>query len=101
MAHHEFCHFFSTMDKQLQPWHIYTAIFVAFWAMSAYFDNFFVTAILCVAGGFGADTFRQYLAGSLEPTAVKDDAPTKPLPPEPESETEPEASIQAEEVPIQ
>lgn len=92
------------MDKQLQPWHIYTAIFVVFWALTAYFDNFLVTAVLCVAGGFGSDTFRRYLAGNLdEPTAPKvarstDDAPTKPLPPEPE--VEPETS-QAEEVPIQ
>lgn len=92
------------MDKQLQPWHIYTAIFVVFWALTAYFDNFLVTAVLCVAGGFGSDTFRRYLAGNVdEPAAPKparatDDAPTKPLPPEPE--LEPEAA-QTEEVPIQ
>ena len=52
------------------------------------------TAVLCVAGGFGSDTFRRYLAGNVdEPAAPKparatDDAPTKPLPPEPELEPE-------------
>jgi len=86
------------MEYQFQPWHIYTAIFVTFWALSAYFDNFLITAILCVAGGFGSDTFRKYLAGNLDESEPKnpDDAPTKPLPPEPELE-----SNQNEEVAIQ
>jgi hypothetical protein len=101
------------MDKQLQPWHIYTAIFVAFWTLSAYFDNFFMTAILCVAGGFGSDTFRRYLADGFDEKTDKsdrkfdeknekvvrdvDDAPTKPLPPEPEFEQESKPT----QVPIQ
>ena len=103
------------MDKQLQPWHIYTAIFVTFWALSAYFDNFFMTAILCVAGGFGSDTFRRYLAadgndeagghGGHGDSAIKDVfvAPTKPLPPEPEvSDVEiDKPNNDEDEVPIQ
>jgi hypothetical protein len=100
------------MDTQLQPWHIYTAIFVTFWAFSAYFDNFFITAVLCVAGGFGSDTFRKYLAadgneeaGGHGDSSVKDVfvAPTKPLPPEPEvldNETE-KTNKDEDEVPIQ
>ena len=112
------------MDKQVQPWHIYTGIFVAFWALSALFDNFFITAILCVGCGFGSDTFRRYLGEeeadkpvktSLKPVKTGSDpveevfiAPTKPLPPEPESEPEneiehsskPEVEEEAE-VPIQ
>ncbi len=53
-----------------------------------------MTAVLCVAGGFGSDTFRRYLAGNgdepevLKPVGATDDAPTKPLPPEPELEFE-------------
>jgi hypothetical protein len=100
------------MDKQIQPWHIYTAIFVSFWALSSYFDNFFVTAVLCVAGGFGSDAFRRYLADGLEESetqksgksndvvvksnVVIDDAPTKPLPPVPEMKSD-----DPTEVPIQ
>jgi hypothetical protein len=117
------------MDKQVQPWHIYTAIFVAFWTLTVLFDNFFFTAILCVGCGFGCDTFRKYLGEeashdqaeksvktslepvqtSLEPVEDVFVAPTKPLPPEPESEPENEietsskAEIEEEEakVPIQ
>ena len=118
------------MDKQVQPWHIYTGIFVTFWALSAIFDNFFVTSLLCVGCGFGCDAFRRYLTeeasrddaarkvvqASFKPVVtshapVEDVfiAPTKPLPPEPESEPEnenettskTEAEIEESRVPIQ
>jgi len=37
--------------SQLLPWQIFTALFVVFWAISAFFDNFIITAILCVLCG--------------------------------------------------
>lgn len=74
----------SNQQQQLQPWHIFSGVFVAFWAIMSYFDNFFITLILCVGAGFATDNLNKYMKG-----IGKDDEldelcpPDKPLPPEP------------------
>ena len=35
----------------LCQWQVFTALFVVFWVISAFFDNFIITAILCVICG--------------------------------------------------
>jgi len=49
--------------QQLQPWHVFSGIFLAFWIMMSYFDNFFVTLVLCVGGGFATDNLNKYMKG--------------------------------------
>lgn len=74
-------------QQQLQPWHIFSAVFVAFWAIMSYFDSFFITLILCVGAGFATDNLNKYMKGTKSTGKPKkpvvDLCPTKPLPPEP------------------
>jgi hypothetical protein len=61
----------------------------------SYFDNFFITLILCVGAGFATDHLNKFMKGGPDSTSTKgkevdDDAPTKPLPAEPESASEDE-----------
>ena len=92
-------------QQQLQPWHIFSAVFVAFWAMMSYFDNFFITLILCVGAGFATDNLNKFMKGGKKKPVV-DQCPTKPLPPEPpavssdEDEEEPEMKV-PDSLPIQ
>ena len=82
--------------QQLQPWHVFSGIFLAFWIMMSYFDNFFVTLVLCVGGGFATDNLNKYMKGPQgefdddqdqelqePPTDCDFVCPDKPLPPEP------------------
>jgi len=82
--------------QQLQPWHVFSGIFLAFWIMMSYFDNFFVTLVLCVGGGFATDNLNKYMKGlqgefdddqdqelQEPPTDCDFVCPDKPLPPEP------------------
>ena len=92
-------------QQQLQPWHIFSAVFVAFWAMMSYFDNFFITLILCVGAGFATDNLNKFMKGGKKKPVV-DQCPTKPLPPEPpavssdEEDEEPEMKV-PDSLPIQ
>ena len=40
-----------SIKDEICPWHLFTALLGAFWIISAFFDNFVVTAILCVLCG--------------------------------------------------
>jgi len=51
-------------QQQLQPWHIFSAVFVGFWAVMSYFDNFFITLILCVGAGFATDNLNKFMKGT-------------------------------------
>jgi len=51
-------------QQQLQPWHVFSGVFLAFWIMMSYFDNFFITLILCVGGGFATDNLNKFMKGS-------------------------------------
>ena len=73
-------------QQQLQPWHIFSGVFVAFWAVMSYFDSFFITLILCVGAGFATDNLNKFMKGTKstgKKKPVVDLCPTKPLPPEP------------------
>ena len=41
----------------IQPWHGFTAMFVTFWAVSAYFDHFLMTTVFCIAFGVLSEIF--------------------------------------------
>lgn len=51
-------------QQQLQPWHIFSGVFVAFWAVMSYFDSFFITLILCVGAGFATDNLNKFMKGT-------------------------------------
>ena len=36
---------------KLATWHIFSGVFLVFWVLMSYFDNFFMTLILCIGGG--------------------------------------------------
>jgi len=57
----------------LQPWQLFTAMFVGFWATSAYFDHFLLTAVFCIAYGVVAEIMSNHLYGGEEiPTCELD-----------------------------
>jgi len=41
----------------MEPWHCFTAMFLAFWAVSAYFDHFLMTLVFCIAFGVMSEIF--------------------------------------------
>ena len=86
--------------QQLQPWHIFSAVFVAFWAMMSYFDNFFIALILCVGAGFATDNLNKYMKGTGKKKPVLDFCPTKPLPPEPPAVSSDEEEIEETEIKV-
>ena len=47
----------------LQPWHSFTAMFVMFWAVSAYFDHFLMTTVFCIAFGVLAEILVKTVYG--------------------------------------
>jgi len=49
----------ETQGPSIQPWHTFTAMFVTFWAMSAYFDHFLMTIVFCVAFGVLAEIYSK------------------------------------------
>ena len=49
----------ETQAPSIQPWHTFTAMFVTFWAMSAYFDHFLMTIVFCVAFGVLAEIYSK------------------------------------------
>ena len=85
---------------QMQPWHIFSGVFLAFWILMSYFDNFIITLILCVGAGFATDNLNQFMKGAGKKKrqnfltsgsgggTTNDFCPSKPLPPEPLIEDE-------------
>ncbi len=47
----------------LQPWQLFTALFAAFWAVSAYFENLLMTLVFAVSFGVLAEILSKYMAG--------------------------------------
>ena len=83
-------------QQQLQTWHVFSGIFLVFWIMLSWFDNFFISLLLCVGGGFAADNLNKFMkVGEFDDEPEIDDladevspadcfvCPDKPLPPEP------------------
>jgi len=57
----------------IQPWQLFTAMFVGFWATSAYFDHFLLTGVFCIAYGVVAEIMSKHLYGGDEiPTCELD-----------------------------
>merc|ERR1712154_533113 len=56
----------NTMEElpTIQPWHGFTAMFVIFWAVSAYFDHFLMTTVFCIAFGVLSEIFVKTAYGS-------------------------------------
>ena len=50
--------------SSVQPWHCFTAMFLLFWAVSAYFDHFLMTGVFCVAGGVLAEIYVKVRASN-------------------------------------
>ena len=48
-------------SASVQPWHTFTAMFVTFWAVSAYFDHFLMTIVFCVAFGVLAEIYSKMM----------------------------------------
>merc|ERR1712233_106777 len=47
--------------SSLQPWQIYSGLFLGFWAFSTFFDNFLATALLCLVFGAAGDQLTRYM----------------------------------------
>ena len=46
--------FYYRMEEELgslQPWQIFSALYLGFWSLSAYFDHFLMTFVFCLAFG--------------------------------------------------
>ena len=80
----------NSQTYKLSPWHLYSLVFLGFWILSAYFDSFFITALLCLGGGLVSDSLQRFMTGNVKKVDL---APTKPLPPEPPAEEEAPAPL--------
>merc|ERR1711953_1200283 len=61
----------NTMEELpgFQPWQGFTAMFVTFWAVSAYFDHFLMTTVFCIAFGVLSEIFvKTAYGGETEKT---------------------------------
>jgi len=47
----------------MQPWQVFTAMFVVFWATSAYFDHFLMTGVFCIAFGVLGEISTKFMYG--------------------------------------
>lgn len=47
----------------VQPWQVFTAMFVAFWAASAYFNHFLMTLVFCIAFGVFGELMTKFMYG--------------------------------------
>jgi len=47
----------------LQPWQVFSAMFVGFWAISAYFDHFLLTGVFCIAFGVLGEIMTKMIYG--------------------------------------
>merc|ERR1712055_418156 len=48
-------------STSLQPWQIYSGLFLGFWAFSAFFNHFLATALLCLVFGAAGDQLTRYM----------------------------------------
>merc|ERR1712013_969779 len=48
-------------STSLQPWQIYSGLFLGFWAFSTFFDHFLATALLCLVFGAAGDQLTRYM----------------------------------------
>merc|ERR1711953_69292 len=51
----------ANVGTSLQPWQIYSGLFLGFWAFSAFFDHFLATALLCLVFGAAGDQLTRYM----------------------------------------
>merc|ERR1712037_177225 len=51
----------SEEASSLQPWQIYSGLFLGFWAFSAFFNHFLATALLCLGFGAAGDQLTRYM----------------------------------------
>merc|ERR1712181_161799 len=51
----------SMEGSSLQPWQIYSGLFLGFWAFSAFFNHFLATALLCLVFGAAGDQLTRYM----------------------------------------
>merc|ERR1712241_119117 len=51
----------ANVGNSLQPWQIYSGLFLGFWAFSAFFDHFLATALLCLVFGAAGDQLTRYM----------------------------------------
>jgi hypothetical protein len=47
----------------LQPWQLFTALFAAFWAVSAYFENLLMTLVFAISFGVLTEILCKYMNG--------------------------------------
>lgn len=47
----------------VQPWQVFTAMFLAFWAASAYFNHFLMTLVFCIAFGVFGELMTKFMYG--------------------------------------
>ena len=63
-----------------QPWQGFTAMFVTFWAVSAYFDHFLMTTVFCIAFGVLSEILvKTVYGGETENTPTELDTNKKQL----------------------
>merc|ERR1719433_2604360 len=60
-----------------QPWHGFTAMFVTFWAVSAYFDHFLMTTVFCIAFGVLSEIFVKTAYGGEADSKTPTELETK------------------------
>ena len=48
----------------LQPWQIFSGLYVVFWGISAYFDHFLMTFVFCIAFGVISEIVAKYMSGA-------------------------------------
>merc|ERR1712083_296138 len=51
----------ANVGTSLQPWQIYSGLFLGFWAFSTFFDHFLATALLCLVFGAAGDQLTRYM----------------------------------------
>ena len=58
--------------SSLQPWQIYSALYVVFYVISAYFDHFLISFVFCIAFGVISEIMTKYMNGEQisHPTKV-------------------------------
>merc|ERR1711953_1341407 len=72
----------NTMEELpgFQPWQGFTAMFVTFWAVSAYFDHFLMTTVFCIAFGVLSEiVVKTVYGGETENTPTELDTKKKQL----------------------
>ena len=63
----------------IQPWQGFTAMFVTFWAVSAYFDHFLMTTVFCIAFGVISEIFVKTAYGGDNETPTELETQKKQL----------------------